>query len=213
VGYGPRAGTIDRMSTGFRRSPSGGSKGGPFREGAEGFVSGALFSKAQILHLMKTEFARARRHRLPLGCLCLQVDRMAQLVDLHGVALRSVVREALTRLVREKTRGADTLGMVTEDRYLLLLPHADIEQTRKVGERLRQLFGDHELVVDGRVLELKLSVGVAAIGDQQTMFFDTMVNQAETALDWAMRHGGDRTVSFGETQLLGGPGPRPEDMP
>jgi GGDEF domain-containing protein len=178
------------MSTGFRRGPSGGGKGGAAREGSEGFVSGSLFSKAQILHLMRTEFARARRQRLPLGCLCLQVDRMPQLVDAHGPGLRAVVREALARLVREKTRGYDTLGMVSEDRYLLLLPHTDIEQTRKVGMRLRALF-----------------VGASAIGDQQTMFFDTMVNQSEAALDWALRHGGDRAVSFAEAQLLSGSGP------
>lgn len=195
------------MSTGFRRGPSGGGKGGAAREGSEGFVSGSLFSKAQILHLMRTEFARARRQRLPLGCLCLQVDRMPQLVDAHGPGLRAVVREALARLVREKTRGYDTLGMVSEDRYLLLLPHTDIEQTRKVGMRLRALFAEHELIVDGRVLELTLSVGASAIGDQQTMFFDTMVNQSEAALDWALRHGGDRAVSFAEAQLLSGSGP------
>jgi hypothetical protein len=30
-----------------------------------------------------------------------------------------------------------------------------------------------------------------------------MVGQAETALEWAMDHGGNQVVSFGETQLLG----------
>ena len=58
--------------------------------------------------------------------------------------------------------------------------------------------------MDGRPLALTVSIGITASGDQQAMFFDTLVGQAESALEWAMRGGGDRVMSFGETQLLGG---------
>jgi diguanylate cyclase (GGDEF)-like protein len=193
---------------GFRKGRAGGGKAGPGRD--DGFVSNSLFSQAQILHLMRTEFARARRHGLPLACLLLQVDRMAQLVDLYGVDLRNSVREALNRLVRERTRGSDMIGMVNEDRYLLLLPHTDVDQCRTVAERLRTLFTDYEVSIDGRPLDLSLSIGIAATGDSQAMFFDTLVGQAEAALDFAIQHGGNRLASFGETQLLSEP---PRDEP
>lgn len=184
---------------GFRKARTGGRGG----ERAEGFLSGSLFSQAQILHLMKTEFARARRHGFPLGCVLLQVDRIQQLVDLHGAELRVAVRDALVRLVRERTRGADLLGATNEDRYLLLLPHTDAGACRTVGERLHALCSELEVTVDGRALALTVSVGISASGgEQQAMFFDTMVGQAEAALDWAIARGGDRVASFGETQLL-----------
>jgi len=191
---------------GFRKGSQGG-KPASARLGGEGFVSSAMFSQAQILHLMKTEFARARRHGFPLGCLLLQVDRMPQLVDLYGVDLRNSVRDTLGRLVRDKTRGADTLGVVNEDRYLLVLPHTDIDQTRAVAERLRNLFSEYEVAIDGRALDLTLSIGLTATGDSQAMFFDTLVGQAEAALEFAIEQGGDRIASFGETQLLGGEPP------
>jgi len=130
---------------GFRKGRGGGGKSATERSGQEGFVSAALFSQAQILHLMKMEFARSRRHRMPLGCLLLQVDRMPQLVDLYGADLRTAVRDAFARLVREKTRGADMLGTVSDDRYLLMLPQTDLTQTRVVAERLHALFLDVEI--------------------------------------------------------------------
>lgn len=193
---------------GFRKARPAGGKSAGGREGGDGFVSSSMFSQAQILHLMKTEFARSRRHGFPLGCLLLQVDRMTQLVDLYGVDLRLNLREALSRLVREKTRGADMLGIVNEDRYLLVLPHTNIEQTRVVAERLHTMFREYELVADGRLLDLTLSIGVTATGESQAMFFDTLVGQAEAALDFALQRGGNRIASFGETQLLGGEAPR-----
>lgn len=187
---------------GFRRGRSGGAQSAGGHEGGDGFLSSSLFSQAQILHLMKNEFARARRHGLSLGCIVLQVDRLPQLVDLHGIALRQSVRAAIARLVREKTRGSDLLGATNDDRYLLVLPQTNLAQTRIVADRLHQLFATVEVAVDGRALALTLSTGVTACDDQKTLFFDSLLAQAEAAVEFAARNGGDQVVSFGETQLL-----------
>jgi len=189
---------------GFRKGRPGGPRtGGPADQG-DGFLSSALFSQAQILHLMKNEFARARRHGIPLGCVLLQVDRLAQLVDLHGVGLRNAVRQAIGDVVRGKTRGADLLGATNDDRYLLALPHTDLQQTRVVAERIRSVFAELHIAVDGRELALSLSAGISSCGDKQTMFFDSLVAQAESALEYAMQNGGNQVVSFGESQLRDG---------
>lgn len=186
---------------GFRKGRGGGGRPGGADGSDAGFLGSSLFSQAQILHLMKNEFARSRRHGYPLGCLLIQVDRLPQLVDLHGAELKTKVRQALARMVREKTRGADLLGAMSDDRYLLVLPHTDAQQTRVVAERLAEVFRDLEVAVDGRELALTLSFGITATEDQQSLFFDTMVAQAEAALEWALQHGGQQIVSFGEVQL------------
>lgn len=186
---------------GFRKGRPGGAPAPGGRDGGDGFLSSSLFSQAQILHLMKNEFARARRHGIPMGCIVLQVDRLPQLVDLHGAELRQAVRSAVARLVREKTRGSDLLGATNDDRYLLVLPHTDLAQTHIVADRLQQVFAGVEIAVDGRPLALTISAGVSACVDQKTMFFDTLLGQAEAALEYAERAGGNQVVSFGERQL------------
>ena len=105
----------------FRRSDAGPTGVGRF--GGAGPVSGSPFSHAQILHLMKTEFARARRYGFPVSCMLVQVDRLDALVDLHGGALREMVRVEVGKLVHDKTRGADHLGLASDDRYLVVMPH------------------------------------------------------------------------------------------
>lgn len=186
---------------GFRKGRNAGGRASAAASDGDGFLSTSLFSQAQILHLMKNEFARARRHGIPMGVLMLQVDRLAQLVDLHGPALRAAVKGAIARLVREKTRGSDLLGTTNDDRYLLVLPHTDNVQTRIVGERLHELFQEVDVTVDGRALLLTASIGMTSCDDKGTLFFDTLLSQAESALEYAQRFGGDQVVSFGETQL------------
>ncbi|MFK7742033.1 MAG: GGDEF domain-containing protein [Planctomycetota bacterium] len=190
---------------GFRKGRSSGGRSKA--ADSDGFLSSSLFSQAQILHLMKNEFARARRHGMPMGVVMMQVDRLAQLVDLYGSALRLTVKDAVARLVREKTRGSDLLGTTNDDRYLLVMPHTDLGQTRIVAERLHQLFNEVDVRVDGRALQLTVSIGMTSCDDQGTLFFDTLLSQTETALEYAERYGGDQVISFGETQL------RSDDLP
>ena len=187
---------------GFRKGRSGDKGGTAARTSSTPFLGSALFSQAQIQQLMRNEFARARRHEYPLSCLLLQVDRMAQLVDLHGVPVRDAVRNNLAGLVQSRTRGADLLGAWSEDRFLLVLPHTAVQQARIVAERLVRQFQELEVAVEGKVLALRLCGGLAASEDNQTMFFDSLVSQAEFALEHAMRTGGKPVVSFGEVRLL-----------
>lgn len=187
---------------GFRKGRPGGARQ-PAADN-DGFLSSSLFSQAQILHLMKNEFARARRHGIPMGVVLLQVDRIAQLADLHGGNLRQSVKQAVARLVREKTRGSDMIGTTNDDRYLLVMPHTDLAQARIVADRLHQLFFEVDVTIDGNPLSLTASVGLTACDDQGTLFFDSLLSQAETALEYATSSGGDQVVSFGETQLRDG---------
>ena len=192
---------------GFRKGRPGGGRapaadGEP--RGDRGRCCSSLFSQAQILHLMKNEFARARRHGIAMGIVLLQVDRLAQLADLHGAALRLSVKQAVARVVRDKTRGSDLLGTTNDDRYLLVMPHTDLSQTRIVADRLHEVFQEVDVTIDGMPLSLSVSVGLTACDDQGTLFFDSLLSQAETALEYASQQGGNQVASFGEAQLRDG---------
>jgi diguanylate cyclase (GGDEF)-like protein len=186
----------------FRKTDPKGSKA-PGRFTGGGPVAGSPFSQAQILHLMKTEFARARRYGFPVSCILVQVDRLDGLVDLYGGTLRDAVRQRVGTLVQEKTRGADHLGLASEDRYLIVLPHTGAADSLLVAERLRRSFNDLDIQVGGNELVLHLSIGVAGCEDQETLFFDTMLAQAEAALEHSVRSGGNRASLFHKDQITG----------
>ncbi|MCA8943834.1 MAG: GGDEF domain-containing protein [Planctomycetes bacterium] len=160
------------------------------------------FTQAQITHLMKTEFSRARRYEYPLACVLIQVDRLQSLTEVHGAEFRVEIRRQLAAIVEEKTRGHDHLGTISDGAYLLVMPHTGAESGQLVAERIRSAFSDVQMVADGKSLVLSLSLGVAACEDRDTMFFDTLVSQAEVALDWAVREGGDRTVLFRRDKFI-----------
>jgi diguanylate cyclase (GGDEF)-like protein len=164
---------------------------------------GAPFSQAQILHLMKTEFSRARRHSYPLACVLIRIDRLERWVDRYGQSLRDTARQRLGQLVADKTREHDHVGFVSDERYLLVLPHTDGPAAQRVAERIRLAFADQEFTSEGERVSLSLSLGVVACADRETMFFDTLISQAELAQERAAEAGGDRTVLFRKEKFLG----------
>lgn len=187
---------------GFRRA--GESAGSSSRVQEEvAAISRSPFSQAQITQLMKTEFARARRHEYPLTCMLIQIDRLQQLADVHGAEIKAELRRRVSAVVDEKTRGHDSLGAMSDGSYLLVLPHTDADEARLVADRILGGFAGAELTVSGKALPLTASVGIAASADRDTMFFDTLVSQAEVALEWAEREGGGHAVVFEREKFVG----------
>lgn len=191
------------------------SRGGSPRSGAAGpnAVWGSPFSQAQILHLMKTEFARSRRHELPLAIAVFQVDRLLALIDLYGVELRDAVRDALGRLMVEGTRSSDYVGTLSDDRFVLLMSHTDATQAMAVGERLTHRFHELAIRARGQELALVLSCGIATNADKDTLFFDTLLSQAEVALEWAQRGNRAKVVLFSKERFSAEEGLRPAAPP
>jgi diguanylate cyclase (GGDEF)-like protein len=175
---------------------------------ADASIAGAPFSQAQILHLMKTEFSRARRHGYPLSCVLIKVDRLPAAGEAAQPGLREEVRQQLARLVAEKTRDHDHLGAIDDEGFLLVLSHTGLDAARLVAERIRQSFAALEIEGGAAGLRLSLSLGIASCEDRETLFFDTLLAQSELALEWAAEAGGDRVELFRKDRFVAdGPGP------
>jgi diguanylate cyclase (GGDEF)-like protein len=181
----------------FRRAP-GARKAGEPGEG-EDLLRIAPFSQAQVLFLLKNEFERARRYGFPLTALLLEVDRFSRLVDLHGSGLRDAVRSGLGRMLGRRLRASDHVGAAAEDRILIVLPHSDTAGARAAAKRLREEFARLEVEAGGHRLPLTLSVGIAG-DDAEALFYETILNRAEAALERAAAAGGDRCEVFGENE-------------
>ncbi len=153
--------------------------------------------RPEILYLMKVEFGRARRHGYPMACVLLRVDRLERLTDRFGHELRDLLRKRLGGLVAAKTRDHDHVGLMGDASYLLVLPHTDGPAAERVAERMRRAFADQlDLEFDGQRVATTLSLGIATCSDRDLLFFETLVSQAELALDRAQRGGGDRAETF-----------------
>ncbi len=164
---------------------------------SEGPVQG-IFSAQEIERQMRVEFERAQRHRFPIVCMLVAIDRLSQLQDLYGRESEQEILRAVVRVLRASTRDSDLLAPLADDRLLAIFPHTSPDVASVLARRV--LSGTRKLRFerDGRTLGISLSIGVAHNQHQETLTFDTLVRVAEEGLAVADAAGGDRFV---ETEL------------
>ena len=148
-----------------------------------------LFSYAQILHLLKIEFSRARRYDYPLTCALFQIDRLDYLKDLYGYQIRDRIEEKVVGLVHQLSRSSDFLGKIG-GRMILILPHTDAEGVRILMERVQEQLRDVSFEVDERPVQVTLSVGIATYEKRNSLFFDSIIKNAEATLGQVVSAGG-----------------------
>jgi two-component system cell cycle response regulator len=153
-----------------------------------------VFSLTQIRHLMRVEFSRAQRYGYPVSCVALACDRIDKLRDLYGYEFRETVLDAVIELLRKETRTCDYLGRLMNHRLLGILPHTTRAGAEATARRI--IDAAHELAFnpEGTRIMVSLSIGVSHYEDENTMFFDSLVESAEGALEEALSAGGDRCI-------------------
>ena len=156
--------------------------------------SQGLFSPDQIQRLMRIEFDRAQRYGYPIVFMLVAVDRLAQLQDLHGYAIKERILRGLTSLLKTATRASDFLGCTVDDRLLILIPHTPPEGAAVVARRI--LEGSRRLRFDceGRQVRASASIGGAHNQRGRDIRFETLLEVAEGGLAVAQAGGGDRYV-------------------
>lgn len=155
-------------------------------EGGEG----GIFSYTQILHLLKIEFARARRYQYQLSCVLVEIDRLGNIGDLHGSVVRDQVEAAVGDLLNRHSRSCDFVGRLGE-RFVLVLPHTEKKGAQLLAQRLHDRIAGIDVRVDDRGLRISASLGVATLEDDDTIFFDAVLKKAEGALAEVTARGGD----------------------
>jgi diguanylate cyclase (GGDEF)-like protein len=149
-----------------------------------------LFSYAQIQHLLKIEFSRARRYRYPLSVCIFQIDRLESLKDLYGYKIRDQILEKVVGLVQQNSRTSDFLGRYG-DRFVLILPHTDAPGVKIIMERVRDRLGETSFEIDSRPVRVTVSAGSGTYAGNNTLFFDSILKSAEEGLRRALEAGGN----------------------
>jgi GGDEF domain-containing protein len=160
-------------------------------------------SVAQMLHVMRVEFHRARTQRYPLVCAMLCIDGLDELVAKHGYALKPAALRQAYELLRNVCREHSFIGMVlmAGDRIMAVFPNLTPTRGSELGRALCERARAQTLVAGDAPVPLSLSVGMAHNQLAETnSSFEGIVNIAGRALTMARDAGGGRHFLWREAE-------------
>ncbi len=122
-----------------------------------------LYNRTHFDQLVGQEISRARRNGLPLSMILIDLDHFKQINDTHGHVVGDGVLRKLGRVLRQVVRRHDIACRFGGDEFVVLLPNTDQEAAMTVAERCRGGEDGHRFRVEGKTVELSLSLGVAEL--------------------------------------------------
>lgn len=139
-------------------------------------ITDGLTDIGNIKHLKQTlekEIPRANRHGRDLSLLMMDIDHFKAVNDTYGhLAGDSVLRD-LAHLTRDRLRPDDVFGRYGGEEFCAILPETSLEGSAKIAEDLRARIEEHAFTVEGEVIQVTISIGIADLrkGMDLTAFF------------------------------------------
>jgi diguanylate cyclase (GGDEF)-like protein len=146
-------------------------------------------------HMLKTEWQRAARRGESIGLLMIDIDHFKEYNDHYGHPAGDTCLRQVARMVGESVRrGGELVARYGGEEFVLLLPGADLEASRQVAERCRQLIVDAKIEHRASATSAWLTVSIGVAGQTASASVDcgTLVEIADAALYRAKRCGRGR---------------------
>lgn len=134
------------------------------------------------------EIVRAGRTRQPLAVLLADLDHFKGINDAHGHMVGDQVLKAAAHALAAGLREYDILGRFGGEEFTMLLPNTDHREACRVAERVRWHLVAAPVVVNDLVIDVTVSIGVAAFGPHGRDLTD-LLTAADLALYRAKNNG------------------------
>jgi diguanylate cyclase (GGDEF)-like protein/PAS domain S-box-containing protein len=151
-----------------------------------------LMNRRLVLELMHHELERARRYRLPVCVLMIDLDHFKQVNDTYGHLAGDDVLQQFAIILSKNTRAVDIVGRYGGEEFVVVMPETGLEGALVFAERLRTAVERHEFVTrSGHKLHITCSIGVTQ-GEPELLDIDHLLALADKALYRAKEEGRNR---------------------
>ena len=159
-----------------------------------------LYNRRGMFEVGRREAERASRFGHPLSALLIDVDHFKLINDTYGHTIGDQVLRAFAACCRRNVREVDVVGRMGGEEFIILLPEADLTNTRKAAERLRSRIRETGFETDAGEVHLTASIGVATY-TASNKDLDELYRQADEALYIAKKSGRNQVAAAQEESV------------
>ncbi|NYE22517.1 sensor domain-containing diguanylate cyclase [Pigmentiphaga litoralis] len=139
------------------------------------------------------EFTVAGRQSRPLTVMSLDIDHFKRVNDTYGHAAGDIVLRKLSRQWGKSLRSSDITGRLGGEEFAVIMPDTGAEQAADIARRLLEETRALVIEVDGAMIQVTLSIGLATLSPFD-FSFDDLLRRSDDALYSAKREGRDQVV-------------------
>ncbi|MBI9020204.1 MAG: GGDEF domain-containing protein [Verrucomicrobia bacterium] len=114
-----------------------------------------------VASYMRKYLAELRREKKPAVLLCIGINRIDNIISLHGETAADEVIAGVSRLVQKLTRNCDLIGRYHRDDFVVMAP-CTLEEGEKISRRIREAIQKEVFLFEGKRLKASVGIGITA---------------------------------------------------
>jgi len=121
-----------------------------------------LFNRRHAFCRLEEQWELFDRYGRALSVAMIDIDHFKTINDSRGHAVGDAILRRVASILRDQTRGTDTVCRVGGEEFLVIFPSQSIEEANVCAERCRSAIAGHVFNVGGIDLRATVSIGLAA---------------------------------------------------
>lgn len=155
-----------------------------------------ICNRRRIFAELEKELERACRYSRPLAGMMIDVDNFKKMNDQYGHLTGDRILKTFARVLGKSIRLTDILGRYGGDEFLLVLPETNLEEAKRVAERIRKNLRDYQEQVMDQFGIVTASIGLVVIDGFRPENKATFLDRIDKVLLLA-KQAGKNTVVVG----------------
>lgn len=158
-----------------------------------------LYNRRYLVDFLEQEIHRVERYEECFSLLMFDIDFFKQVNDTYGHQKGDLVLQAVSDKVTGIKRITDLLARYGGEEFVMVMPRTGLREAALFAERLRKTIEEMVCLIDGHIIRITISAGVAACGPKwKDMTISGVLDRADRALYEAKKYGRNRVVSTSE---------------
>lgn len=154
-----------------------------------------VFNKRYFSDRLKEELAHARRAKVPLSLMMLDVDFFKKINDTHGHLAGDFALAHIAKTVQKMVRVSDVFARYGGEEFVILLRNTDEKGAAQLAERIRRTVEISPASFEAHTLPITISLGVASLSETDYASPEVFIEAADSYLYQSKQGGRNRVTS------------------
>ena len=154
-----------------------------------------LYNHSFFTRRLYEELARAKRYKMQLTLLILDIDHFKKFNDTYGHLLGDEVLFQISRMLEKSIRKEDIAARFGGEEFVVILVQTGRDSGWIAAERIRKSIENMKIKYADTELNITVSIGAASLSGDNLVCSTYLLEQADTAL-YKSKEGGRNKTTF-----------------